>query len=294
MSTVLNKAKELRDALDVSIAMMESGQVTEADVALVDEDQPVFIEVHQPSLVVPTAHKLAAIGDSTQAREKVIAESGRKRAAAITLQVSAQLISLLSPLAGQLIRRGVGVVLLLLILLAPACSAQVGSDSEPVVQVGSTSQPMATVSVEAPVDATVHVASPHATLTGSADLHGIGSDTTAQTASQANTSSAGGDNRPVAIVATFSGSGWPMVVVAFSAVVIWIFYVMNTRQAKKIDQREDEYDTLERNAVGVAKAIYDIGPGPVRDKLLARIRANVKDGEEWDATIGAWHVSSGE
>ena len=181
--------------------------------------------------------------------------------------------------------------MLLAILTIPACSAQVGSDSGPIVQFGPVDQPIATASVAADVDTTVDVAvnatsnvavaSPSATLTGTADFRGIGADTTAQTAHVAPTQWAdGGDNRPVAIVATFSGSGWPMVIAVVAAVAVFAIAMLG-----------EKYKILKGNARGVAQAIHDLGPSDHRDRLLTLIRQRIPVQPAWDAVVGNLDVS---
>jgi hypothetical protein len=307
MTTTLERAIAARDALNESIAMMQSGELTADDMSEFDSHPHITMCVSpaNPMLPTPRQEVLATVGDMRESREKFEVMQGRKRVAAITLNAAAQFIGLIAPLAGQLIRRGVGLAILLCLSLGltSACSAQVGSDSDPLVQIGPTDQPVATATmdatatatvdvaatveatatVQAPVDATLNIASPTATLTGTADIGEIGTDTTTQTTTQHNTSSAGGDNHPVSIVTTLNGSGWPVAFVV-AVMVLGVVFSLWVRLSR-------QYDTLEANAQGAAHAIRDMGASPDRDRLLTLIRKHIADQQSWSEIVGAFDVS---
>jgi len=256
----------------------------------------------------PSPDVLAAVGDHQAATEKFVAESERKRVAAMTLHIAALIMAEVLPVAGALWRRGAGLALLLAmsLLLFPACSAQVGSESEPLVQVGSEGQPLANMpvsanvaatvaaSVDATLDSSINVASPSATLAGSADLSGIASDTSKQETAQRNTSSAGGDNRPIETNLSINGSGWPFAAAILGVALLWLFYTIHRCQVERLAAGDAKCTTVEQNAQGVARAIHDLGPGPVRDKLLTLISRRVKDRDAWEATVGSYDVSIGD
>ncbi|MCL2701791.1 MAG: hypothetical protein FWE88_08895, partial [Phycisphaerae bacterium] len=149
-----------------------------------------------------------------------------------------------------------------------------------------------TVDVAVNATSNVAVASPSATLTGTADFRGIGADTTAQTAHVSPTQWAdGGDNRPVAIVATFSGSGWPIVLIVVVMGLVLVFYSSYTEQKKKLTEEELHSEKLERNGQSVASAIKDMGPSPARDLLLTLIKQRIPDQSLWNDVVGTYDVS---
>jgi len=271
----LTKAIELRDALDRSIAMMQSGELSHEDLRR-NVLNPSDVWVSVPACTPPSPEVLAAVGNSQAARNVYVAQTETRRAAALTLNIAAQLAGMLAPLAGQLLKRGAGLALLL--CLSPvlaACTGRIGPENEPLVAVGS----------EVDLDAAVSVAGVSAPIsgTGVADLSGIGTDTTEQTVSQTHTSWAGGDSRPVSTVLNLDGSGWPVALVAACAVLgfVGMAYLRQRRH----------YATLERNAQGVAQAVQELGPSTTRDRLLTLIRARVDDQTAWTKTLGPRDVS---
>jgi len=298
MNNALQYAIDLRDILDKAIRMYEAGEITEDDMREIARTLDFNVKMGVTSVTPPSPEVLAAVGESQDARKAFIEQTAERRSAAIALQVASHLLTVFMPAVGSMLRRfGVTVVALLAILLAaPGCSAQVGSDDSPAVQVGPTSQPMvdaqADVTATALVDARADlaVASPRVDLAGAADLRVDGSTATSQPATQVNASSAGGDNRPIGINVNASGSGWPLVVVVLSCGVVMIYMHVVDRQWRKIKAGQMEYETLERNALGVASAIRDMGQTPDRDRLLDLIQSRLPHREAWDKTIKPYLV----
>ena len=298
MNNALQYAIDLRDILDKAIRMYEAGEITEDDMREIARTLDFNVKMGVTSVTPPSPEVLAAVGESQDARKAFIEQTAERRSAAIALQVASHLLTVFMPAVGSMLRRfGVTVVALLAILLAaPGCSAQVGPDDSPAVQVGPTSQPMvdaqADVTATALVDARADlaVASPRVDLAGAADLRVDGSTATSQPATQVNASSAGGDNRPIGINVNASGSGWPLVVVVLSCGVVMIYMHVVDRQWRKIKAGQMEYETLERNALGVASAIRDMGQTPDRDRLLDLIQSRLPHREAWDKTIKPYLV----
>ncbi|MDD4890328.1 MAG: hypothetical protein PHU85_10400 [Phycisphaerae bacterium] len=143
--------------------------------------------------------------------------------------------------------------------------------------VGSATQPAAVVSVStskpiADVRAQVDVASPEltvapegtATVSPTISVAAPASNPTSQSAVAAqnlDAASAGRDVKPVSVQVNASGSGWPIAAVAgLLLAVAWLWQ----RNAAKDRQR-----------IGIARAVADMGPGPQRDELLSNVKTNL-------------------
>ena len=192
-----------------------------------------------------------------------------------------------------------GVALALFCLIVGLISAlggcgpvQVGPKDSPAVQVGPD---------EGPAIA--------ADLTAQAGLVAVETDhgdvATSQPASQTvGDQSAGGDARQVTVNLTASGSGWAAVatIVGLAAVVaaVVLVYVYARARAEAGEARlgelnaasvatrtADRHAKLTGNAVAVAKAIRDLGPGAQRDRLLRLIQDELPDRADWDRLLAA-------
>ena len=159
---------------------------------------------------------------------------------------------------------------------------------EPKVQIGPDSGP----AVEAAIDA--NVASPEASYASA----------TSQPATTDVDAAAGRDSKPLTINVSASGSGWIsiFVVLAIGAAVVGAVLAVMYSRAKaaaaietsrataavhNVDRALAEYDRLEGNAIGVAKAISKLPPGSHRDGLLLMIRQYLHDRQSWDALLKA-------
>jgi len=170
----------------------------------------------------------------------------------------------------------------------------------PLVRVGSASRPAAEL----------HVSPGAVRAEGTAELSvGRQSRATSQAADVTAAPTdvrAGGDadSRQTTITVNASGSGWALVAAIaaalLAAIVLGLLW-LRARQAYQaeadtaghaINQASVEYERLRAEALAVAEAIRDMGPGPQRDRLLAGIRAGLgAEREHWDQVIGRRRVA---
>ena len=273
-------------AAQAALELLESGAVRA-------EDLPKAVDVHIE--VVPVTGPSDKVAEQTAqmkaARDAYVKQTETARAVSIIFEVFLKVAQVVAPTAATLLRLA---PIVLLTMAAFGCAAErgavevgppatnvvVGSPNQPVVKIGDGNRPL--IDVEAPV--TVQVGPRDANgawLTLDARMELLKAElgwTNKQLAEvRAAAQEAGRDAKQANTAVTASGGGWAAlgVILIIACAVVGIAWV---RQMGKSDEYRD-------NAVAVAKAIHDLGPGRLRDALLGGIKADIPNRVAWDKLL---------
>ncbi|HUW99830.1 MAG TPA: hypothetical protein VMY35_02530 [Phycisphaerae bacterium] len=292
----LAAARLVRDALSAALDQVEAGRVNADELPAV---RLPFVSAVQHELTL-SPDVAGIVAECKAAREDLQAETERARIVAVILQIGSMLAPLVSPLSRLLPALKVlliGAMLLLqkhaLWCLVPVAWCLFAGCAPPQVF----GKADVNVPVNAPVTAPVTVAAPKVDADVDVPVQAnVGlvqaslgaSAPTSQPASTDAAQTAGGDARQNTVTVNVSGSAWALVGLAGVFAVALVLWLRSSGKLKEARQAARQATAIEKTAMGalslsesgltaVAKAIKEIGPGPVRDCLLAKVAGGLDD-----------------